>query len=100
MAWKPEPDEHGRLFSRYEVEIRRNSDGVVRRCPMELWHSSSLFWWTDGNGACDCNRALDFARAGGESDDFDPPCGNEAFSVLRAYFPDGTSLDVDEAPKA
>jgi hypothetical protein len=25
-----------------------------------------IFWWTEGNGGCDCNRSLSFAAAAGE----------------------------------
>ncbi len=31
--------------------------------------TSSEFWWTEGNGSCDCNRYLAFWRALGEERD-------------------------------
>jgi hypothetical protein len=68
------------------VEIVRLADGAVRRMP--LAKASGLDWteegsdymWSEGNYACDCNRALFFARAAGEPDP-DRPCGDSAFGV-------------------
>jgi hypothetical protein len=55
------------------------------------------FWWTEGNGGCDCNRSLYFERAKGvgEGGLTDHPCGNEAFAltVLEA---DGVDLLVGD----
>jgi hypothetical protein len=31
--------------------------------------TASEFWWTEGNGSCDCNRFLDLRRALGEDPD-------------------------------
>ena len=39
-----------------------------------------LFWWTEGNGGCDCNRSLTLNRAHGlnlgvkDAEDDDVPC--------------------------
>lgn len=96
-TWRAEPDEDGRLYPSYDVEIRRVADGLVRRYHMDHpWHSSSMFWWTEGNGGCDCNRMMDFQRAGGEDDTLPHPCGDTAYQVIRAIFPDGTTLQIDE----
>ena len=40
----------------------------------------ALFWWTEGNMGCDCNRAI-FC---GEDDDTDEllPCGETGYSLL------------------
>lgn len=83
----------------YLVHIRRNSDGLVRvyRENMEWWtgeDGSSDFLWSDGNYACDCNRALFFARAVGEEDP-NRKCGDDAFAV-RILAEDGTELYVDD----
>jgi len=42
---------------------------------------SSRYIWEEGNFACDCNRALFFARSIGEDDPEDRPCGDERFTV-------------------
>jgi hypothetical protein len=48
----------------YSVAIRKNETGEVRICEMEVpWGETSLFWWTEGNFGCDCNRELLFERA-------------------------------------
>lgn len=66
------------------AQIKRNVDGVVRDYAT-TWDSGNEFeadkyLWAEGNYACDCNRALFFARAAGEPDPV-RPCGEVAFSV-------------------
>ena len=71
-----------------QVDIRRESDGVVRTVASEgSWDDGrdwsegvNLFIWQEGNQACDCSRAADFARAGGETDP-DRPCGSSAYTI-------------------
>lgn len=87
----------------YEVEIRRNADGVTRRYRMSSdWPSDSdcpEFWWTEGNGGCDCNRALFFKAAGGEdNEDDDTPCGETLYTVTKAILPDGREIRIDGEP--
>lgn len=71
------------VFQDVNVEIRRNSDGVVRIYKDDHWLSD--FIWSDGNYACDCNRHLFFERAGGV-DPYDDPdhvsvCTDDKYSV-------------------
>jgi hypothetical protein len=68
-----------------EVVIRRNADGATRvyNDPYP-WNE---FLWADGNYACDCNRELLFARAGGDPDpdwwsERQAPCGEGRYSVF------------------
>jgi hypothetical protein len=35
-----------------------------------------LFWWTEGNAGCDCNRAIFFRH-------LDSPCGNGRFVITK-----------------
>lgn len=66
----------------YKVHIRNNDTGEVRIANMDLeWHKNSIFWWGEGNMACDCNRYLEFLRAGGEVD-IDIDCSRGMFSVI------------------
>lgn len=90
-------DEPETLQPPYKIEIRRVSDGVVRVYDMKegQW---SRFWFEDGNGACDCSRSDFFNEAGGEPIVDDPPCGNDAYVILRYIFPDGTILPGDDHP--
>lgn len=66
------------------VRIRHNGSGEERTLAMDIpWHEYSEFWWSEGNAACDCNRADWFAEAGAEPepDQKDTPCGSSRFSV-------------------
>lgn len=83
---------------RYKVAIRRNADGVVRLYdfgPDIPWGDGTVWWLTEGNFGCDCNREMDFRRAGGE-DGGEPPCGNTRYSILYAELEDGQKIAVDE----
>lgn len=78
------------------VYIRRNADGVERCDHSHKWDASNPdedFIWSEGNYACDCNRALFFAAGGGE-DDPNRSCGEAAFSV-RITDLDGKELYSD-----
>lgn len=96
----------------YKVAIRKNATGEVRvreyaydwfKDAARSEESSDMFWWTEGNFGCDCNRYLEFERAGGNEPDMNDEsrgqCGMEAYSVLYADLPDGTriKIDTDEA---
>lgn len=75
------------------LDIKRNSDGVIRRSPT-LWEWSDAFIWEEGNFACDCNRHLFFERAAGrEGEDCD--CGAELYSVRLYSVEDGGLLYED-----
>jgi hypothetical protein len=65
--------------------VTRRSDGVQRTYRMDdvYGHSSTAYWFREGNMACDCNRAMQFARAGDEPEPEDPPCGSDKFHVGR-----------------
>ena len=84
----------------YKVAIRNNATGEVRIQHEDLdWHDHSLFWWTEGNFGCDCNREDEWLRAGGMPEDGIPEdneCGHERFSVLYAEFPDGRRITIDD----
>jgi len=69
-----------------EIDIRREADGVVRTRADSIEYydggdEPNIFWWVDGNAGCDCNRSLFFARAAGEDDPDDCPCGDERFRI-------------------
>jgi hypothetical protein len=78
----------------YKIAIRKNETGEVRIVEQGLhWGDGSLYWWTHGNFACDCNRDDVFRRDGEDEDD---SCGNTRFSVLYAELEDGTKIPIDE----
>lgn len=68
------------------------------------WTDSSVFWWTEGNFGCDCNRGSSFLRAGGPGPADDPhwnnvdfDCGDTAYSVLYCELADGRRVPIDAA---
>ena len=66
------------------VEIKRVSDGLVASevwPDWADWTDGSIFWWTDGNAGCSCNRRVWFADAMGLPDDVEPKCGHGDFLV-------------------
>jgi hypothetical protein len=91
----------------YDVIIRRVSDGAERVYRMyDQWPEPDeanpqdydpWFWWTDSNGACDCNRGNFFAVAGDESDDTEHDCGETAYLVVKAILPDGREISGPDA---
>lgn len=83
----------------YKVCIRKNETGEERIRTMKTlnWKDHSLFWWTEGNFGCDCNRELEWHRAGGEEIDLDDAkCSDGRFAVLWAELPSGERIPIDE----
>lgn len=71
----------------YVATIQRVSDGQLFEVPCEFeWDKgdgwTDEFWWSEGNFACDCNRAM-------QANDPDESCGHGRFRV-RITLPDGT----------
>lgn len=60
--------------------------------------SGTWGWWATGNNSCDCNRALYFKRAAGEStDDDETPCGDQVlYRVPYVTLSDGTRVYIDD----
>jgi len=84
------------------VEIRNNETGETRYFmeDEDTYESedSIYFAWVDGNYSCDCNRAIAFARAGG--DEYGnlidtPQCGHGKYTVPRIWLMNGTVINVD-----
>ena len=83
----------------YTVHIRRNSTGETREVSIDYEFfkngNSDLFWWTDGNFSCDCNRADVFNTGNAVVEDV--PCGYTEFTVLKVVLPDGTEIEIDSS---
>lgn len=83
----------------YKVAIINN-----RTKEMRFWHStddwddeSDVFYWTEGNMSCDCNRRFKFNGVA----DFDhSSCGESEFSCPFVQFEDGSRVELDEPIKA
>jgi hypothetical protein len=80
----------------YKVRIKNNQTGEIRESDQDLdWGEGSLFWWTDGNFGCDCNREWVFQRAGNEPISDDPECGNSRYTVIDAVLDSGVVIKID-----
>lgn len=73
------------------AKIRRNDTGEIRDYAEGTVHlgdaftdfpteedEANCFWWEEGNGSCDCNRAIFFE---GYKSENTYPCGHGAYSV-------------------
>lgn len=66
------------------------------------WGDASVFWWIEGNFGCDCNRALEFARAGGvpetEVMKIDQPCSLNRPQRYRVPWVEveGKRIEIDQ----
>ena len=75
--------------STYVVGLRENATGSVRFFPHDSeWHEASLWWWSSGNGSCDCNRHLMFHGEFSE----DVPCSEQLYTVVGIWFSDGGEI--------
>lgn len=89
---------------RPRVQIRRVVDGVTRTDEDSIGFSGetrkdaqghAVYWWTEGNGSCDCNRELFFCNAEGEDVDDDHPCTDGRFKI-KAVDPETGDVLIDE----
>lgn len=67
------------------------------------WGEGTIFWWSMGNYACDCNREWEFARAGGMPEkqvmELNGPCGHTRFHVPWLEV-NGERIVIDAPEKA
>ena len=76
----------------YTVYIKQSTTGLVRsRQETDDWSIDGPLWIT-GNRACDCARALLFARDG---EHVEHSCGAKVY-VIRVTAPDGQELYSEE----
>ncbi len=75
-------------FVSYTVHIKQSTTGLIRiRVEAEEWHADGPLW-TKGNRACDCARALLFARDG---EKVERGCGARVYAI-RVTSADGKEL--------
>lgn len=75
----------------YKVAIQNNETKEIRmHSESNEWVSD--FWWTEGNGACDCNRRIMFDEAGGDEEDPNNECSDHLYTVLYADLEDGARV--------
>lgn len=79
----------------YKIAIRKNETNEVRLYTMNNdWDSRGIWWWTEGNGGCDCNRKIFFENH--ENDIINKThCSEGRFTLLYIELPDGTKIEED-----
>ena len=81
------------------IHIKDNVTGeeVINHNELD-WNGD--FIWTEGNFACDCNRALFFigAKTGVWPDDDETPCSYEQqrYTIPFIELDDGTKIEIDK----
>jgi hypothetical protein len=77
----------------YKLVIRKNETGEVREYVIPVdWHDASVYWLTEGNFGCDCNRHACFERANGIEPGEEPRCGSTKYSIIKAILPNNNQL--------
>lgn len=63
--------------SNYAVIFQDQKTGTTVEAEMDLpWGEGSLFWLTEGNYSCDCNRSVFFSN-------YPPPyCSDELYKII------------------
>jgi len=85
---------------KYSLELIRVADGArvtLHEETTQEYRESTEFVWSEGNFACDCNRAALFARARNEDTEHpvDLPCSNDKYHIEKLVWEDGTEETVD-----
>ncbi len=88
----------GRYFDNrhhgWDMERCRPDGSLIWESLEDVLHSIE-YYYTEGNGACDCNKVLDLSRHAGEVDNWEQPCGDTLETVgIIATMSDGRSIVV------
>lgn len=75
-------------YSYYHIRLHDNEIGetedITYRYEPGYDEDMILWYWNEGNGACDCNRALEFYRKRGKTD-ANRTCGHSRISLLGIW---------------
>jgi hypothetical protein len=86
------------LTPSYIVHITDTTTGETRAVRMNLpFYEGSVYWWSEGNASCDCNRGIFFSNYEIALDD--AVCGEGRYRV-RCVNDNGTVLYEDEEDSA
>lgn len=87
----------------YTVRIKNNATGEIRSSrQFDIpWEEHSDFMWLEGNMGCDCNRDMEWRRAGGEviEDIMAFECSDGRFRVIDATLSDGRVVKLQGEEK-
>jgi hypothetical protein len=75
------------------TEVSSRQTGVVQE---EGEWEDNRFWWTEGNFGCDCNRYLEFERAGGGNPELDSAECSGGKYLIRVEVNGATVFDEKE----
>jgi len=82
----------------YKVLIQDNQtkERVEYSLSFDWDGENSLYWWTEGNFGCDCNRGMSFMRAKGiPEEQIDSPCSENKYRVIKAILNDNSEVIID-----
>ena len=83
----------------YSVAYRKNDTGEtrIRKYPHSEYDVDHTIWWlTEGNFGCDCNRELEWRRANGEDPDWgEVYCSDGRFSIPYIILDNGDKLEIE-----
>lgn len=75
-------------YSYYHIRLYDNdiceTEDITYRYEPGYDEDMILWYWNEGNGACDCNRALEFYRKRGKTDP-NRTCGHTRISLLGIW---------------
>jgi hypothetical protein len=72
----------------YIIHIKNNITGEIRKCIEDDFDDEfSEFWWSEGGGACDCNRQL--AYNGYVESLEEVICGDSTYSIVDVHLENG-----------
>ncbi len=86
------------ISDNYHLIITNNETKETRICAMDIpFLAGSLWWLTEGNYGCDCNRRIEFYRVEFPKliyDDYE--CTGGKFTIVAAILSNGSIMPIDE----
>lgn len=79
----------------YKVNITDNKTNETRTVDMDLEWGDHLWWWTEGNFGCDCNRNDVFNYGKEHADYEDIDCGKTRYTVDFVELSSGKRISID-----
>jgi len=75
----------------YHVKMKENSTGIIKTIFMDLDWLPSVYWWTEGNYGCDCNREMVFK----DDHDIETNCSHDRYTAIEAILDNGEIVALD-----
>lgn len=88
------------IYSRKEDNWVWRDMGGIEWIPPDEDSDGSVFWWTEGNFGCDCNRMLEYLRAQGRTEEeiaqIQIVCGHTEFFIPFIITEEGELVHIDK----